>query len=704
MENKNNKFYVFLWTVLFFVTLYIGWLLGGVAERGMELIEIQASINHVLENPFANYYNEYTKKMISLTLFCYVIALLMFIAKQGKYMHGREFGSGKWGSTRRLNKKFMDKNEQNNKILSANLKISIDGKKTRLNNNVLTIGGAGSGKTLFGVTPNIHMGHSSIVVTDPKGEILRENGRILKEMGYEIKVINLYDMDGSDGYNPFMYVKDETDVIKLITNLIANTTPKGSTPNDPFWEKAEGLYLQSLFLYVWMEYPLEQRNFNSLLELLNKAEVTEDEESELDIIMNRLAMEKGEQHPAVKQYRKCVRGAGDTVRSIIISANSRMAFFENPKLKRILEKDEIDISTLGMGVDYDRTTKTALFCVIPDNDKSYNFVVGMLYTQIFQQLYYQADFVCGGMLPIQVHFWLDEFANVALPDDFCSLLSTMRSRGISANMIIQNMAQIKALFKDTWETIPGNSDVLIYLGGNEQGTHEYISKLLDKATIDKRSYGETRGRNGSASRNEDRLGRELLTVGEVRSLDNNKCLVFIRGEDPVIDRKYPTFYDKKFKYAKTLGAYMHNQKQEKSSLKLISEESVKGYKELEKKGEGINVHTFLLEDFLSIEFVDEPEESIEDDNVNWEEISEYFKEMKDNNQEIKKEIVKKFVKEGTLYEIIQNNDFTIEQYKEIELGFSAGLEEEEIKKYLNPAYEPEQMALVRMLILYDKIR
>ena len=367
---------------------------------------------------------------------------------------------------------------------------------------------------------------------------------MLRNNGYNVKVINLLEMAKSDCYNPFAYIREETDVVKLITNIMSNTTPKGSNPSDPFWEKEEELFLQALFYYVWLEEKPSKRNFASVLKLMEEAEVTEKgKPSMLDTRMKFLEATSPlkDNHPAVKQYNKCMRGAGDTVRSIIISANSRLATLENKQVLRMLSRDELDLAELGIGVNGDGKTKTALFCVIPDSDKSYNYIIGMLYTQIFQELYYQADFNFGGRLPVHVTFMLDEFSNVALPDDYCSLLSTMRSREISSVIIIQNLAQIKALFKDTWETIPGNCDSLVYLGGNEQSTHEYISKLLGKATIDKKSSGETRGRQGSSSRNYDVLGREIMTPDEVRKMDNKKCLIFIRGFDPILDSKYNPF-------------------------------------------------------------------------------------------------------------------------------------------------------------------
>ena len=433
---------------------------------------------------------------------------------------------------------------------------------------------------------------------------------MLKNNGYNVKVINLIDMEQSDCYNPFSYIREETDVIKLITNLIANTTPKGTSSADPFWEKAEGMFLQALFYYVWLEVPKNERNFETVLKLMGKAEVKEQgKPSQLDAIMSVLEETSplGANHPAVKQYKKCMRGAGDTVRSIIISANSRLAFLENRKILRILSKDEMNLADIGIGVNGDCETKTVLFCVIPDSDKSYNFIIGMLYTQIFQELYYQADFNFGGRLPIHVTFMLDEFANVALPDDFCSLLSTMRSREISSVIIIQNLAQIKALFKDTWETIPGNCDSLIYLGGNEQSTHKYISELLGKGTIDKKSSSETRGRQGSSSRNFDVLGRELMTPDEARKLDNKKCLIFIRGFDPIVDNKFIPFKHPAFAWtADGKGkAYIHTKKEDSVVIgppfEILNTQSLAYFERLKDKGENVYIDKLDYDELMMLE-------------------------------------------------------------------------------------------------------
>lgn len=440
---------------------YLGYLINGAWTEGIAFNEFMDRFNEVCAVPFANYYNSNTVQAVAIALGIYAMAIVMYYTSQRNYMPGKEFGTARFENPKQVNKILADKDENFNRILSQNVKMSLDFRRLKLNGNILICGGSGAGKTFYEVKPNLmQMPHNcSFICTDPKGEILRSCGQMLKNNGYNVKVINLLEMDKSDCYNPFSYIREETDVVKLITNLISNTTPKGATPSDPFWEKAEGLFLQSIFYYVWLEVQPAKRNFETVLKLLGEAEVTEQgKASKLDVRMKFLEESSplGANHPAVKQYNKCMRGAGDTVRSIIISANSRLAFLENKQVLRLLSKDELNLSDIGIGVNGDGETKTALFCVIPDSDKSYNFIIGMLYTQIFQELYYQADFNCGGRLPIHVTFMLDEFANVALPDDFCSLLSTMRSREISSIIIIQNFAQLKALFKDTWETIPGN--------------------------------------------------------------------------------------------------------------------------------------------------------------------------------------------------------------------------------------------------------
>ena len=601
-------FFILLGAVL---AAYLGYLFAGMWHEGIAYEEFIRNLNIVSENPFGNYLNENTTKMIVIALGIYAMAIVMYYTSQRNYMPGKEYGTARFENPKAVNKVLEDKDENFNRILSQNIRMSLDFRRLKLNGNILICGGSGAGKTFYEVKPNLmQMPHNcSFICTDPKGEILRSCGQMLKDNGYNVKVVNLLEMEKSDCYNPFSYIREETDVVKLITNLISNTTPKGATPSDPFWEKSEGLFLQAIFYYVWLEMPPAKQNFETVLKLLGEAEVTEQgKPSRLDIRMKFLEEQSalGASHPAVKQYNKCMRGAGDTVRSIIISANARLAFLENKQVLRLLSRDELNLAEIGVGVREDGETKTALFCVIPDSDKSYNFIIGLLYTQIFQELYYQADFKCGGRLPIHVTFMLDEFSNVALPDDFCSLLSTMRSREISSIIIIQNFAQLKALFKDTWETIPGNCDTFIYLGGNEQSTHKYVSELLGKGTIDKKSSGETKGRQGSSSRNYDVLGRELFTPDEVRKLDNKKCIIFIRGFDPVMDNKYVPFSHPMFDQTADGKGIPYEHKSgsphshDEISFEILSEKSLKYYEKKKGQGKAVYIDALSYEELMII--------------------------------------------------------------------------------------------------------
>lgn len=700
--------------------LLLGYYLNAAWEPGMDIFTYPDALNQVVGQPFENYWNGNTLKVSGIVLLVYIMVILVYITDDRKYMPGKEYGSAQWADPKTVCRDLEDKIPEENKIFSQNIKMSIDAKVTELNNNVLIIGGAGAGKSFREVKPNLLQANSTYIVTDPKGELLRSCGQYFTDIGYQVKVINLVEMSQSDCYNPFKYIRKEADVSKLITNLIANTTPKGASKGDPFWEKSESMYLQSLFYYVWMEMPEKERNFNSLLELLAKAEVKEDEEgmpeeSELDEIMNALAEEKGENHPAVQNYRKVTRGAADTVRSIIISANSRMAPFANPQLKRILSKDDMDIPFLGAGVNGDGKTKTALFCVIPDVDKTYNFVVGMLYTQIFQELYYQADFNYEGALPIQVAFWLDEFANVALPDDFCSLLSTMRSRGISSNIIIQNLAQIKSLFEKTWETIPGNCDTLIYLGGNEQSTHKYISEELGKVTITKKSQGVSKGKNGSSSQNFDVIGRELMTPDEVRKMSRSKCIIFVSGRDPILDNKCNTLKHPKWNFI-AKGNYVHTPgENDNSSFCFLNSNSLQYYETCEKKGDNVHVIKMTAEEFLQLSeeqcynqvFLTsedrkelEPEEAWETDEEEQEELDGEDCIIDTNDQEEGNGIFsqKAISLKTSIVERMADCEYTENQIEQMRIGLDHGLPEEEILTYFRQDYDASKMEQIRLVL------
>lgn len=553
-----------------------------------------SKFTEAMNYPFQITWCEDTPRTIILFLLIYLMGIGIYLSSIKNYRRQEEYGSAKWANTSKVNKKYANRNTFENKLFSQHFRLGLDGKKHRRNLNSLIIGGSGAGKTRFYGKPNIMQCNTSFVVLDPKGEILRDTGYLLEKEGYVIKVVDLINMTKSHCYNPFHYIQDDKDVLKLITNLIRNTTPKGSQTNDPFWEKSETALLEALCLYLIHETPEEEQNFTMVMEMIASAEVREDDDqyqSPLDELFERLEMRKP-QSLAVKQYKIYKQAAGKTAKSILISVGVRLAAFNLDSIASITAIDELELEKMG-------ERKTALFAVIPDNDSTFNFLIGMLYTQLFQMLYYQADIMHGGELPIPVHFMMDEFANVALPDEFDKLLSTMRSRQIFVSIIIQNLAQIKALYKDSWESIVGNCDELYYLGGNEQSTHKFMSEYLGKETLDTNTYGKSTGRSGNYSTNYQQTGRELLTADEVRLLDNDYALLFIRGERPIFDKKYDILKHPNIKYTKDgkalpyqHGVVKHNYENwqdivlSDNEYELYSEEDMEEYfAEIEKKTE-----------------------------------------------------------------------------------------------------------------------
>ena len=521
--------------VFYFVgAVFIAWLSVLVApciHKG--LFDAIIYLNEAMNSPFSFELCQDTLKCILISESIYSFSYLTYYYNRKNYRRNEEYGSAKWANNKAVNKKYTEKDYYSNKILSQNVRIGLDGRRHRRNLNTLVIGGSGAGKTRFFGKPNLMQCNTSFVVLDPKGEQLRDVGNLLEKEGYVIKVVDLINMNRSHCYNPFRYIKDDKDVLKLITNLIRNTTPKGSQTNDPFWEKSETALLEALCLYLLHEAPEEEQNFTMVMEMIAAAEVKEDDEeyqSPLDELFERLEI-RNPNSLALKQYKIYKQAAGKTAKSILISVGVRLSAFNLESIASLTATDELELDLVG-------ERKTAIFAVIPDNDSTFNFLIGMLYTQLFQMLYYQADIVHGGALPVPVHFLMDEFANVALPDEFDKLLSTMRSRLIFVSIIIQNLAQIKGLYKDSWESIVGNCDTLYYLGGNEQSTHKFMSEYLGKETLDTNTYGKSSGRSGNYSTNYQQAGRELLTPDEVRLLDNDYGLLFIRGERPVFDKKY----------------------------------------------------------------------------------------------------------------------------------------------------------------------
>ena len=533
-EQLQNKVLYFLGII---PTIWLALIIAPNLNNG--LMSIITGFTESMNNPLNISWCENSIKSILIFLLIYIMIIAVYESTKKNYRRGEEHGSAKWGSASELNKKYMQKPENMNKILTKNVKLGLKGKQHKRNLNVLVVGGSGAGKTFSYCKPNIMQANSSFVCLDPKGEIVRDTGYLLEQKGYEVRVLDLINMNRSHCYNPFVYLKNDNDVQKLVTNLFKSTTPKGASSNDPFWDTAAQMLLLSLIFYLMYEAPEDEQNFVMVMELLRAGDVHEDDDSyvsPLDMLMNRLET-KNPEHIAVKYYHDYHSGSAKTLKSIQITLAARLEKFNLESLAKMTMTDELDLPSLG-------EKKVALFALIPDNDTSFNFLVSILYTQIFQQLFYLADHKYGGSLPVHVHFVMDEFANVSLPDDFDKILSVMRSREVSVSIILQNLAQLKALFEKQWESIVGNCDEFLYLGGNEQSTHKYVSELLGKETIDTNTYGKSSGRSGNYSTNYQNSGRELLTPDEVRMLDNKYALLFVRGERPVQDLKFNLFEHK----------------------------------------------------------------------------------------------------------------------------------------------------------------
>lgn len=500
---------------------------------GGGLPEILPKLLTVFNNPFHIELCEDSLKTVLVLLLCYGFGIGIYFSTRRNYRRREEHGSAKWGNAKAVNKKYYQPPKSENKLMTQNVAIGINAKKHRRNLNTLVCGGSGAGKTRFYCKPNLMQANTSFVILDPKGEIVRDVGKLLEAKGYEIKVLDLISMEKSHCYNPFVYLQNDNDIQRLVTNLFKSTTPKGSQSNDPFWDTAASMLLLALVFYLHYEAPADEQNFAMVMEMLRAGAIEDEDDnrpSPLDLLFQELSDDNPD-HIALKYYRSYHSGSAKTLKSIQITLAARLEKFNLESLASLTSTDELELGTLG-------EKKTALFALIPDNDTSFNFLVSILYTQLFQQLFYSADHIHGGSLPIPVHFLMDEFANVSLPDDFDKILSVMRSRSVSVSIILQNLAQLKALFEKQWESIVGNCDEFLYLGGNEQSTHKYVSELLGKSTIDTNTYGKSEGRSGSYSTNYQISGRELLTPDEVRMLDNQYAILFIRGERPVLDFKY----------------------------------------------------------------------------------------------------------------------------------------------------------------------
>ena len=524
-----------VWAALSPLVLWLAAIAAYAYEDGMNLFQWMGRFSQVLERPFSIGWTAHTPKFMLVSLIIYAFGIALYYSGRENRRPGEEYGSAKWGDPKALCQKYMDhQHKEANIILTQRVRLGMDGYKTQRNMNILVIGGSGSGKTRYFCKPGLYSANCSYLVTDPKGELLKAAGGLLLSLGYEVRVFNLIDPEQSDCYNPFVYVREEKDVLSLIDNLIKNTTPRNASSNDPFWEKAEVALDSALMLYLIHEAPQDEQNFETMLYMMNFADVREEDEqyrSPLDMLFRALEEEQPA-HVAVKQYKVFKQAAGKTAKSILVTAAVRLAAFNIPQYAAMTSMDEMDFGSLG-------ERKRAIFCVIPVNDSSMNYLVGMLYTQCFQELYRRADLKYNGRLPVPVRVLQDEWANVAQPESYPKILATCRSYNIGLNIIVQNVQQIKALYEKEHESIIGNCDTLLFLGGgNEPASLEFIVKLLGRETLATRTRGLTKGRNGSSTTNYQQTGRDLMTIDEVRKLDTNKAILFIRGEDPVIDRKY----------------------------------------------------------------------------------------------------------------------------------------------------------------------
>ncbi len=552
---KQQESGILLWALLTVPVLWAAAIMAYAYEDGMNIFDLLGRFTVLVERPFAIGWTAHTPKFMLIGLLLYGGAAALYLSTKENRRPGEEHGSARWGSPRQLCAKYRDKDSMKNTILTQNVRMGLNGKKHRRNLLQIVIGGSGAGKTRFFCKPNLMQANCSFLVTDPKGEMLRAVAPLLIQKGYIIKVFDLIDPANSDAFNPFPYIRDDKDAMKLVHNLIRNTTLKNASNNDPFWEKSEIALDTALILYLLHEAPPEEQNFEMVMYMIENGGAREDSDdfqSPLDLLFEALE-EEDPSHIAVREYKIFKQAAGKTAKSILLSAAVRLSAFIIPEIVGITTRDDMELGLMG-----DR--KQAVFAIIPDNDGTFNYLVGMLYTCAFQALYYQADKVHQGALPVPVRLMMDEFCNVSLPDDFGKLQATMRSRNIMSTIVLQNISALKALFKDDWEGLMGNADTLIYLGGNEQSTHKYISEMLGKETLDTRNRSISKGSHGSSSTSYQQTGRELLTPDEVRAMDNAYAIVFIRGERPVIDKKYDILKHPNIKLTEDGGAapYIHH--------------------------------------------------------------------------------------------------------------------------------------------------
>lgn len=529
---------------LLFTKLPEAWRYTSGIDVGEKILRLGDGFSQAFAIPFPSFY--LTDLLIGLAIGG-LLRLLIYVRSKNakKYRKGVEYGSARWGNAKDI-EPYVDPTFQNNVILTQTERLTMNSRpkdpKTARNKNVLIVGGSGSGKTRFWLKPNLMQCHSSFVVTDPKGSIVVECGKLLLREGYKMKILNTINFKKSMHYNPFAYIRSEKDILKLVTTLIANTKGEGKAGDD-FWVKAETLLYTALIAYIYYEAPEHEQNFTTLIEFINASEVREDDEdfkNNVDLMFDRLER-KDPQHFAVRQYKKYKLAAGKTAKSILISCGARLAPFDIKELRELTAYDELELDTLG-----DR--KTALFIIISDTDATFNFLVSMCYTQLFNLLCDKADDVYGGRLPVHVRCLIDECANIGQIPNLEKLMATIRSREISACLVLQAQSQLKALYKDNADTIIGNCDSMIFLGGKEKTTLKDLTETLGKETIDMFNTSDTRGSQRSYGINYQRLGKELMSIDELSVMDGGKCILQLRGVRPFFSEKYDITKHPKYKY------------------------------------------------------------------------------------------------------------------------------------------------------------
>lgn len=729
IEKRKTPWWAFI--IGLFILLILAYFGCGLLKLdGVTINNYQQKLLYIFTHPFCNWWTKKTPAFMSVVFVAWIMFIAYYLDQNRNYHFGVENGSEQWADVNKLSKTLRDsKNEKNNTYLSERIAVS---NNALSNMNMLVIGGSGSYKTTSVLTPNLLLAGMTNVILDIKGDLLRKHGNYLKEHGVKVKSFNLINPEESDRYNPMQYLQKETDVIRLITNMQASVKPPDAQKGDPFWDDGVALYLQAMFFHEWLTAKEENRKptLNNILKLVNMeskhvGDGEEDDKTELQLEMDRLAELHGDDYPPVRDYRKLKEGATETVRSIIIMVNAMLRLCETSALKRLFEDDDIDIPSLGLGVDGNPNKKTALFLVMPDNDQSFNFLISMFYTQLFDVLIRIADHKCHGSLPIHVRLWADEFYAGPKPTNTEVLMGTIRSRNLSIVPILQSIAQIKAVFpQEKWEVFLDNCAVMIYLGSGPAAfsTHEYISKLLGEMTIDTRNDGVTTGSHGSSSLNNQRAGRGLMTPGEVKRLDRKKCLIFMEGQYPILDWKNLPFETPEWKESERLAGkegYKHpvrvvyNPKtmtyrtiRNESKFQAIDKKDVAFYKEAEKTDNSIKVCEVNEEEFLYLNFNVEPkpteEELIQMLIQNRNEMEESKEKPESNNSKVPKFGTNKkntdtkqdeWNLSGSIEQCIIRYASRLngEQINQILLGLEQGLTDEQVKSYFTlPADKMKQ--------------